>query len=194
MNARVYGTILLFFLALIVVVGTSLVNKAALSFIAAVAIAILSALIGLLSSNRPGLIEGVTGFPGNFAENFPPAYDKPDTNGQVASNVDFFVLFGIFFPSVTGIMTGASRSGYLRDPSQSIPKGTLISHAITTTLYLIFILLFGTVAVGPLLREKIPMEGLFVASIAWPIKWVTLVGIIFSSAGAAMQCLVRYIS
>jgi amino acid transporter len=89
-------------------------------------------------------------------------------------------------------MVGATRSGKLKDPQKSIPRGTLIAHFITTSLYLIFICLFGTVAIGPLLREKIPASGLFVASIAWPTKWVTLIGIVFSSAGAAMQCLVRY--
>jgi hypothetical protein len=75
-NARVYGTVLLIILAMIVVVGTSLVNRAAITFIIAVIVALLSALIGLLASNRSGLPEGVTGFPGNFIANFPPAYDE----------------------------------------------------------------------------------------------------------------------
>jgi hypothetical protein len=61
---------------MIVVVGTSLVNKAAISFIMAVIIALLGSFIGLLASNRSGLPEGVTGFPGNFIDNFPPAYDE----------------------------------------------------------------------------------------------------------------------
>jgi amino acid transporter len=169
-----------------------LVNKAALSFIAAVVVSLLGSLIGLLTSNRSGLPDGVSGFPGNFIANFPPAYDQPDVNGEI-SNADFFVLFGIFFPSVTGIMAGAGKSGYLSNPQHSIPKGTLIAHAITTSLYIIFICLFGTVATGAFLRDKIPDTGLFVASIAWPTKWVTLIGILFSATGAAMQCLVRYV-
>lgn len=89
-------------------------------------------------------------------------------------------------------MVGASRSGSLADPQRSIPIGTIAAHLTTTTLYLLFIVLFGTVAIGPLLRVKIPETGLFMASVAWPTKWVTLIGIIFSSSGAAMQCLVRF--
>jgi hypothetical protein len=100
-------------------------------FSASVVIAIVAAFIGLLASNRRGLVEGVIGFPGDFTDNFPPAYDKTDTNGDVG-NVDFFLLFGIFFPSVTGIMAGASRSGDLRDPGISIPYGTLAAQVTTS--------------------------------------------------------------
>jgi hypothetical protein len=88
-------------------------------------------------------------------------------------------------------MAGAGKSGYLKDPQKSIPLGSLIAHFSTTLLYIIFICLFGTVAIGPVLREKMPASGLFVAAIAWPTKWITLIGILFSAIGAAMQCLVR---
>lgn len=130
-NARVYGTCLLFLLAMIVLIGIGIVNKASLLFSAAVVIAILGALIGLLASNRPGMIDGVTGFPGNITGNFPPGYSLPDKAGAIGST-NFFELFGIFFPSVTGIMAGASRSGNLKDPQKSIPMGTIGAQVTTS--------------------------------------------------------------
>ena len=101
-------------------------------FTFSVILAILAGLIGLFSSNRPGLIDGIIGFPGNFIENFPPAYNLPDTNGVVA-NVSFFELFGIFFPCVTDVLGGSNFSGDLKDPQKDIPAGTLAAH-ITTTI------------------------------------------------------------
>ena len=48
----------------------------------------------------------------------------------------FWVIFAIFFPAVTGIMSGISMSGELKDPRESIPKGTLFAIALTLVIYL----------------------------------------------------------
>ncbi|KAJ3218425.1 hypothetical protein HK099_005078 [Clydaea vesicula] len=186
-NARVYGSALLVLLAGIVFVGIGIVSKAASLFSVAVVLALLGALVGLFASNRPGLVPGIVGFPGNFAENFSPGYNKPD---QSDPSVTFFTLFGIFFPSVTGILSGASRSGNLRNPSKSIPIGTISAQVTTSVIYFMFIMLFGTVISGTLLRTKIPESGLLISSVAWPSPWVTLIGCVFASLGAALQCLV----
>ncbi|KAJ3120349.1 hypothetical protein HK098_004672 [Nowakowskiella sp. JEL0407] len=192
-DARVYGSVLVVILASIVTIGMNFINRASMLFLSAVILALLAALSGLFASNRPGMVAGVSGFPGNFQQNFAPAYDKPDINGKIYNDVGFFTLFAVFFPSVTGIMAGASRSGDLKDPQRSIPRGTLAAQLSTTALYFTFIILFGVVISGDLLRTKIPPAstgGLLIASIAWPTPWITLIGCLFASLGAGLQCFV----
>jgi len=52
------------------------------------------------------------------------------------SEVPFLVLFGIFFPAVTGFEAGVSMSGDLQDPKKSIPRGTLTAIFVGLAVYL----------------------------------------------------------
>jgi amino acid transporter len=49
---------------------------------------------------------------------------------------NFWTVFAVFFPAVTGIAVGASMSGDLKDPAKSIPQGTLYSIAVSTVVYI----------------------------------------------------------
>lgn len=58
--------------------------------------------------------------------NVEPAYEP----GQ-----SFWTVFAIFFPAVTGIMSGVSMSGDLRHPSSSVPTGTIWAVVVTFFIY-----------------------------------------------------------
>uniref|UniRef100_H2Z9M5 Solute carrier family 12 member 6 n=1 Tax=Ciona savignyi TaxID=51511 RepID=H2Z9M5_CIOSA len=104
----------------------------------------------------------------------------------------FTILLAIFFPSVTGIMAGSNRSGDLADAQRSIPKGTIGAVLTTAFIYLSSVVFFGTVVDGALLRDKFGDSignELIVSIIAWPSKWVVLIGAFLSTVGAGLQSL-----
>ncbi|KAI0999159.1 Vacuolar cation-chloride cotransporter 1 [Podosphaera aphanis] len=71
-----------------------------------------------------------------FVDNLKPRLTKDTAgNGQETFNN----LFGILFPATGGIFAGASMSGDLKNPSKSIPKGTLYGLGTTFVLYFVVI-------------------------------------------------------
>ncbi|QQP51146.1 solute carrier family 12 member 9 [Caligus rogercresseyi] len=65
----------------------------------------------------------------NFYDNLYPKYEYDCSESDKSLN--FFVIFGVLFSGVTGIMSGANMSGELRSPSKSIPRGTISSCLFT---------------------------------------------------------------
>ncbi|PLB38754.1 putative cation chloride cotransporter [Aspergillus candidus] len=75
-----------------------------------------------------------------LVDNLKPRLTKGAAGSQREGRENFQDLFGILFPATGGIFAGASMSGDLKNPSKSIPKGTLSGLALTFIMYTIVIL------------------------------------------------------
>lgn len=82
-----------------------------------------------------------------------------------AQSVDFWQVFAIFFPAVTGIMAGVNMSGDLKNPSKSIPKGTFMAIGVGYLIYMVLpVILAGradasTLIDNPLIMQDIAIWG-----------------------------------
>ncbi|MEO8605866.1 MAG: amino acid permease, partial [bacterium] len=61
----------------------------------------------------------------------------------VARPLDFWVLFALYFPAVTGFTQGVSMSGDLRDPGRSLPAGTFAAVAVSLLTYMVAAIVFA---------------------------------------------------
>ena len=65
-------------------------------------------------------------------------------NWSVPENgLNFWVLFAIFFPAVTGFTQGVSMSGDLKDPGKSLPVGTFLAVGVSILVYFISAVIFS---------------------------------------------------
>ncbi len=68
---------------------------------------------------------------------------------------NFWVLFAIFFPAVTGFTQGVAMSGDLENPGRSIPTGVFSSVGLSTVVYAAVIVTFAGAVTMPELREDL---------------------------------------
>ena len=96
----------------------------------------------------------VSFFVGSFTNYVPPNLQANYTEG-----VNFWVVFAVFFPAVTGIEVGTSLSGDLKDPSKSIPIGTIGSILFTFVIYVLVVLAFAfTSTADQLIGDNLAMQ------------------------------------
>ena len=110
---RLAGTAVLLLVTAITFISTSLAIKTQYFIMAAIGLSLLSIFFG---RHPHAPVEAVSIGP--------------------ESAVPMMVLFGIFFPAVTGFEAGVSMSGDLRDPKKSIPAGAIAAIAVGFVVYL----------------------------------------------------------
>lgn len=94
---------------------------------------------------------------------------------------EFWVVFAVFFPAVTGILAGIALSGDLKHPSRSIPRGTILAVLVGFVVYLAVPVVLASAA-SP---EELVSNNLIWFDLAGPLFFLVLWGLwgaIFSSA------------
>jgi len=125
---RLWGSITLVLLTVITFVSTSLAIKTQYLILVAIAVSLVSIFAGTweVPPEAPLL--------------------APFEGGEAAT-----LLFGIYFPAVTGFTAGVNMSGDLKDPKRAIPIGTVAAIAVGLFVYL---------ALAVFLAFRIPGEAL----------------------------------
>lgn len=98
--------------------------------------------------------------------------------------ISFWPLFALFFPAVTGIEAGISMSGDLKNPSRSLPLGTIAAVVVGYISYLL-LALFLTSRVSADLLISHPM---IMKEIAL-VKELILVGIWGATLSSSLSCM-----
>jgi solute carrier family 12 (sodium/potassium/chloride transporter), member 2 len=135
--------------------------------LAVVALSLFSAFLGSFAiAGRAGMVHTPT-LLGSF----------PDGN--------FWYIFAVFFPAVTGVMAGIGLSGSLRDPRSSIPKGTMGGILVTMAIYLALAYWFSRVATP---AEMVSNFTLMVDKAFW--GWAVMAGLLGANFSAALVSMV----
>jgi hypothetical protein len=108
----------------------------------------------------------------------------------------FWNVFAVFFPAVTGIMAGVSMSGDLREPSRSIPTGTLAAVGTGYVIYMVLPIILAmradamTLIEKPLIMQEMALWGPAILFGVWGATLSSAIGSILG-APRVLQALAR---
>lgn len=136
-DVRVVGVGVLVAILVLAFVGMDWVTRTQMFLlvvlIAAQIVFVIGSFIGPVSDEEKS--QGFTGYSMKTWERNVESDYREGLDGDTTKQ-DFFSVFGVFFPAVTGIVAGANLSGDLKDPGSAIPKGTLLAILITYVSYI----------------------------------------------------------
>jgi amino acid transporter len=176
-DTRFLGLLAVFGLWIVNYVGLRHMSEVSMALLGSLVVALISMLVGLLSAGArtTDLPKGVFGLSGGrLVDNFSSGYEGGNSFNSVTA---------VFFPAMTGILAGSDRSGSLRTASRSIPLGTLAAILVTSGVYAIFIMLFGSAAERGALKRESGLSSL----VAWPWPALVTACVIFNTMGEALQ-------
>ncbi|KAL1229326.1 Solute carrier family 12 member [Trichinella pseudospiralis] len=117
------------------VAGIKWVIRTQIALLCILILAVCDFLIGALATRKPE--SGVLGMSSEvFVNNSKPDYEPGE---------NFFTVFGVYFSTFTGILSGVNMSGDLKDPVTSIPLGELAGLGVSVLMALAFILSLGSI-------------------------------------------------
>ena len=108
---------------------------------------------------------------------------------------NFWTVFAVFFPAVTGIMAGVNMSGDLKNPAKSIPKGTFMAVGVGYVIYMIVPFFFAyradaaTLVSDNMIMQKIAYWGIAIVLGIWGATLSSAVGSLLG-APRVLQALV----
>ena len=174
LNQTVVGLITTVLVAVVALVSAQAAIRTQYVIMAAIAVSLLSLLFG--SPVEQTTIE-LTGAPPRLSEGF-------------------WTVFAVFFPAVTGIMAGVNMSGDLKNPSRSIPRGTLAAVGVGYLIYMGLPIVLATRADAttliddPLIMRKMAFWGDAILLGVWGATLSSAVGSILG-APRVLQALAR---
>lgn len=157
---RIVGTVVIILLVILAFISTSVVIKTQYFILGAIALSLVSIVVGLF-----------------WRVGYHPA---EITMNPIEGGEPIALIFGIFFPAVTGFTAGVAMSGDLKNPKTAIPKGTMLAIAVGLFVYVGLAVLFASLV----RRDMLIGDPEFLLKIAWfsPLVIAGIWGATLSSA------------